>query len=128
MKRILAAFIATTALVFAVAAPTQVAYAACGGGSSAKGQVLTGAGETGSDCTDRAVNGLIKTIVELLSYIIGVVAVIVIMVGGFKYITSNGDSNGVENAKNTILYAVIGLVVAVLAQFLVRVVLSQVKT
>ena len=51
-------------------------------------------------------------------YIIGALAIIMIIYGGFKYITSAGDSTGVTSAKNTIMYAVIGLIVTVLAGFI----------
>ncbi len=74
------------------------------------------------------VNNLISDIVNILSVIVGIVAVIMIIVGGFKYITSGGDSNKVSSAKNTILYAIIGLIIVALAQFIVRFVLSKAKT
>jgi hypothetical protein len=45
--------------------------------------------------------------------------------GGFKYITSGGDSNNVSGAKNTIIYAIIGLVIVALAQLIVHFVISQ---
>ena len=48
-----------------------------------------------------------------------------IMVGGLKYMTSQGDSANVASAKNTILYAVIGLVVVALAQVIVKFVLDR---
>ena len=51
-----------------------------------------------------------------------------IMVGGFKYITSGGDSGNITGAKNTILYAVVGLVVVALAQIIVRFVLARTTT
>ena len=60
--------------------------------------------------------------------IVGVVAVIMIIIGGLKYITSSGDSNNVSSAKNTILYAIIGLVVVVLAQVIVRFVVTKADT
>jgi hypothetical protein len=53
------------------------------------------------------------------------VAVVMIIIGGLKYITSGGDSGNVTGAKNTILYAIIGLVIVALAQFIVRFVLSK---
>ena len=70
---------------------------------------------------------LIKNAVNLLSWVIGIVSVLMIMFGGFKYVTSGGDSSGVASAKSTIIYAVIGLVVAVLAQILVRFVIGVTK-
>jgi hypothetical protein len=72
------------------------------------------------------VNNLLSTIINIFSLIVGVVAVIMIIVGGFKYITSGGDSGNVTGAKNTILFAVVGLIIVALAQFLVRFVLTKV--
>jgi len=57
--------------------------------------------------------------------VVGAAAVIMIIVGGFKYITSSGDSTSVESAKNTILFAVIGLVIALVAQSIVIFVLRK---
>ena len=71
------------------------------------------------------INHIIHTIVNLLSAVVGVVAVIMIIVGGFRYITSGGNDTSVTSAKNTILYAIIGLVVVALAQVLVRFTLSK---
>lgn len=62
----------------------------------------------------------IKTVVNVLLYVIGAVAVIMIIIGGLRYTISNGDSGQVTSAKNTILYAVIGLVVAILAYAIVN--------
>ena len=71
------------------------------------------------------VNNIIKTVIDLFSLVVGVVAVIMIIIGGLKYITSGGDSGNITGAKNTILYAVIGLVVVALAQFIVKFVLGK---
>ncbi len=56
-----------------------------------------------------------QTVANILLLLIGAVAVIMLIIGGFRYVVSGGDSNAVEGAKNTILYAVIGIVVAFLA-------------
>jgi hypothetical protein len=77
-----------------------------------------------NDATTK-INKMVHTIVNLLSAIVGIVAVIMIIVGGFRYITSGGNDASVTAAKNTILYAVIGLVVVALAQVLVRFTLSK---
>jgi type IV secretion system pilin len=77
-----------------------------------------------SDATTK-INNIIHTVVNLLSAIVGVVAVIMIIVGGFRYITSGGNDTSVTSAKNTILYAIIGLVVVALAQLIVRFTLSK---
>jgi len=81
----------------------------------------------GSDATDR-INSIVHTIVNLLSAIVGIVAVIMIIVGGFRYVTSGGNDTSVTSARNTILYAVIGLVIVALAQLIVRFTLSKLTT
>jgi len=78
-----------------------------------------------SDEATGRINRVIHTIVNLLSALVGVVAVIMIIVGGFRYITSGGNDTSVTSAKNTILYAIIGLVVVALAQLIVRFTLSK---
>lgn len=80
---------------------------------------------TSSDATTKF-NDLVHSIINVLSAIVGVVAVIMIIVGGLRYITSGGNDTSVSGAKNTILYAVIGLVIVALAQIIVRFVLTKV--
>jgi hypothetical protein len=70
-------------------------------------------------------NGVIQTAVNIISAIVGVVAVVMIIVGGFKYITSAGDANKVSNAKNTVIYAIVGLVIVAVAQLIVHFVIKQ---
>lgn len=62
----------------------------------------------------------IRKIVNILSAIIGIVAVVMIMFGGFRYVTSGGNDTSVTSAKNTILYAIIGLVIVAMSQILVH--------
>lgn len=73
------------------------------------------------------INTIIKTVINIFSIVVGVIAVIMIIVGGLKYIMSGGDSGNVTGAKNTILYAIIGLVVVAMAQFVVKFVLTKVN-
>lgn len=61
-----------------------------------------------------------KTISNIIIFLVGAVSVIVIIYGGFLYVTSTGDAKRVESAKSTILYAVVGIVVAILAYALVN--------
>ena len=77
-----------------------------------------------SDATTK-INNIVHTIVNLMSALVGIVAVIMIIVGGFRYITSGGNDTSVTSAKNTILYAIIGLVVVALAQLIVRFTLGK---
>jgi hypothetical protein len=67
----------------------------------------------------------IKTIVNMILYILGAIAVIMIVIGGVRYTTSGGDAGGVSGAKNTILYAVVGLVIAIMAYAIVNFVLDS---
>jgi hypothetical protein len=103
----------------------------CGAAGTPKNQVFQGIGVAGSaDCahTDQGVTDTISTIVNILSLVVGAIAVIMIIVSGFRYITSGGDSGRVGNAKNTLIYALIGVAIAALAQFLVHFVLHRAST
>jgi len=92
-------------------------------GTSLDISTLSGCADTFGD-TERF-QALITSIINILSLVVGVIAVIFIIIGGLKYITSSGDSNNVTNAKNTILYAIVGLIIVALAQVIVRFVLNQ---
>lgn len=73
---------------------------------------------------DQASN-IVQSVISLLLWIIGAVSVIMIVIGGFKYVTSNGDSNKIQSAKNTIMYAVIGVVVALVGQGVILFVIDR---
>jgi hypothetical protein len=82
-------------------------------------------------CTNEKANqdivgGVLKTAITLFSMVVGVISVIMIIVGGLKYIISMGDGGNVKSAKDTILYAIIGLVIVVMAQIIVRFVLTSI--
>lgn len=74
---------------------------------------------------DTDANPLIVSVVNLLLYIVGIVAVIMIIVGGMKYLTSSGDSGKVTSAKNTVVYAVVGLLVAIFSWVIVNLIVKQ---
>jgi len=102
------------------------AFAACGtAGGSSTGQVERSVGsQTGNnDCNGSGVTTVIKAAVNVLSIIIGAAAIIMILVSGLRYITSGGDSNKVSAAKTTLIYALVGIAIAALAQALVHFVL-----
>jgi hypothetical protein len=73
-----------------------------------------------------ALSGIVKAAVTILSFIAGIAAVIMIIIAGFKYITSGGDAGGINSAKTTLIYAMVGLAIAALAQFLVHFVIGKV--
>jgi len=83
------------------------------------------AGVPGAANPGTTIDNTISNIVDILSIIVGIVAVIMIIVGGFRYITSAGNQERVKTAKNTLIYAIIGLVIVALAQIIVAFVLDQ---
>ena len=83
------------------------------------------AGCPGYGTTTRAENSALS-IINVALGLVAVVAVIFIIVGGVQYITSSGDTGKATKARNTILYAVIGLVVALLAFAIVNFVLDSI--
>jgi hypothetical protein len=70
-------------------------------------------------------NSILAKVVNILSLVSGVVAVIVILIGGVKMITSSGDSNSVASARQTVMYAVVSIIIVVFAQIIVRFLLSR---
>ena len=69
-------------------------------------------------------NARLEIILRFFFGLAGALAVLFIAIGGFRYTISSGDPGNVKQAKDTILYAVIGLVVALLAQFVIGFVIS----
>lgn len=96
------------------------ASGAAGQDASKQGDISDISAESGSKLSNT-----IKRLLNVLSAIIGIVAVIMIIIGGFRYVTSGGKQENVTAAKNTILYAVIGLIVVALAQAIVHFVLRE---
>jgi len=72
--------------------------------------------------------GYVTKIINALMFVLGAVSVVMIILGGIKYTTSMGDAKNVESAKNTIMYAVIGLIVAILAAAIVNFVIGRLVT
>ena len=129
-----------TTAVFAQAQPTttpapaanssvsNVANGVCQGvlsastGTIAQNATVASCQENGNE----SFSFLIKKIINIFSIVVGAVSVIMIIIGGFRYIISGGDSSGVTGAKNTILYAIVGLVIVLFAQVIIRFVLTNV--
>lgn len=70
-------------------------------------------------------SGVFQTITNVLLFLIGAISVIMLIIGGIRYVVSGGDSTAVQNAKNTILYAIVGIVVAILAYAVVNFVINS---
>lgn len=127
--------IITSMMTMAVplAVPVVVHGASCG--TNIADQVAKGAGDAAKDgggaiqCAEgedntNGIASVAQTVVNIFSYVVGAIAIIMIIYGGFRYITSGGSSEGVGTAKNTLIYAIVGLVIVALAQIIVRFVLS----
>ena len=78
-----------------------------------------------TDVDNNSIGVIAHNIVNIFSIIVGAVSVIMIIYGGFRYVISGGDSGRVGNAKNTLIYAIVGLVIVALAQLIVHFVLNQ---
>ena len=72
--------------------------------------------------------GVFRQVTNIILYIVGIIAVIMLIIGGIKYVVSGGDAKKVTDAKNTVLYAIIGLVVCFLAFAIVNFVISSLPT
>lgn len=103
----------------ALAAGVDVLETSCGqgGGSS---QVCDSSGQLFGS------GSLWENIVNTLIFIIGAVAVIMVVVGGLRYVLAGGDESATKSAKNTIIYAVVGLVLAIAAGGIVNFVLDSI--
>ena len=125
MKKFLSAVLIVAAFMTASATPLIAAPAPAGainvfGGCS---------GDSGNKvCASRgdSMQNFMKNIVSLLIYITGFISVLMIIIGGIRYTTSNGDQGQLTSAKNTILYSVVGLVVAIMAYAIVNFVLGAI--
>lgn len=122
MRKILAALLLLVGLSVTV---TPAVYAATTG----EEELCRGAGMTWKDGTCVNNNGgptvqqTVENVVNVLLFLIGAIAVIMIVIGGLRYVLSNGEQAQLTSAKNTIIYACVGLVVSVMAYAIVNFVL-----
>ena len=120
MKKITTLTTSITASVIVAASNLSSAFAVMSvqsGANSAKGADQT---------TDLfGASGTFSTITNVLLFIIGAIAVIMIVIGGLRYVISGGDSGQITAAKNTILYAIVGIIVAILAYAAVNFVIGS---
>ena len=112
--------IATTIALGLSAPASAISGGATAGANAARGDdqpaVLFGDG------------GIFAQITNVMLFIIGAISVIMIIIGGLRYILSGGDSSNVSAAKNTILYAIVGLVIVLFAQVIVAFVIDRATT
>jgi hypothetical protein len=98
-------------------------------GQNSVNAACSGIGLSGSSSCSKtsgsSITSLLKDVINILSIVIGIIAVIMIIVGGLKFITSGGEASKAASARNTIIYALVGVVIAILAQVLVHFVLNR---
>lgn len=127
-KKHIMALLTVPALVLSMnAAPVFASNLSVAGGANAargndQSECLFG---TEDGCGDDGSTPIFRTITNVLLFIIGAVSVIMLIIGGIRYTTSQGDQGAVQSAKNTILYAIVGIVVALLAYAAVNFVISS---
>lgn len=114
MKKLLTGIIASVFVFGAVALSPMVALAEPAD-SVQQGITAAGGGDPGM-----SFDASVKNIVNILLYLLGAIAVVMIVIGGIRYATSNGEASSIKSAKDTILYAVIGLIVAIMAYAIVN--------
>ena len=124
MKKIFLGIILSLSLCFGFSAAAMAAST-----TSARDQVCTGVSGVAGNCTSGAgdIQRVIAAVINILSVIVGLAAVIMIIVAGLKYVTSGGDSSSIASAKSTLIYAIVGVIVAAMAQMIVRFVLIRTK-
>lgn len=96
--------------------------------ADAKTEVLEGSGavggsDAGNEGTQVAV--VIKNVIGILSFLVGLVAVLMIVIAGFRFVTSNGDAATAKSARETIVYAVIGIIITVMAYAIVNFIIDN---
>ncbi len=69
--------------------------------------------------------GIFNTITNTMLFLVGAISVIMIIIGGMRYVVSGGNASSVSAAKNTILYAIVGIIVAILAYAIINFVISS---
>jgi hypothetical protein len=128
MKRLLAIFALASMILFGAVGPAlavEVFKDPCQTTPQAAACVGSHKHETPSDNSFLGPHGILTAAVNILAIIAGIAAVIMIIVGGLRFVISSGDPNNVTNAKNAILAALIGVVIVVLSRTLVIFVLNR---
>jgi hypothetical protein len=95
------------------AAAIQCGSNCAGGSSQTPAQASKNIGDT------------LTSVIQLFTIVVGAVAVVMLVIGGFRYVSSAGSQEGVASAKKTITYALIGIVIAALSQLIVTFVLTK---
>lgn len=106
-----------------MAAEKNVLQEACSSGSTGESSVCQSQ-NSGDPIT--GTNGVLAKAARIISYLAGAAAIILMIIGGFMYVTSDGEASKLSAAKNTVIYALVGLVVVVFAQSIIIFVINKV--
>jgi len=118
MKKLLLALFFAAGLMLSLHSPARAETSS----TTAACQGLPG-GCSAEPATD--VKNNVEFVITLFSWIVGIASVFMIILGGFRFVTSGGDSGKVSSSRNTVLYAIVGLIVVAVAQIIVRFVLTR---
>lgn len=124
MMKIRAIIVAITSVIILTIPASAFAYSALQGADCVNGKDSAICNRSNSDPLTGN-DGILIHITNIVAFVAGAAAVIIIVVSGIRYITAGGDSNAVGAAKNTLIGAIIGLVVIVLAKVLITFVVNQ---
>ena len=117
------------ALAVPLAPATALAYdplgGVCSSGQAQQSSLCQGRGDSSQDPLT-GTKGLIRGIANILAFVTGLGAVIIVIVAGLRYITANGDANQAKKARDAIIAALIGIVIIVLADSIVGFVISRI--
>lgn len=130
IKQYIVGIFAVSAITLGVGAVVATpALADCNPTANGEGLNL----QNGADCSKGAgqqtdlfgQSGIFKRITDVMLFIIGAISVIMLIIGGIRYVVSGGEAAAIQSAKNTILYAIVGVVISILAYAVVNFVVGS---
>jgi hypothetical protein cdiviTM7_00617 len=124
MKKTVVSIVIVICAAFGLATLSTVSLS-----SNVSAQVSDGIGAaTTSEMEGRKIDGdsgLVKSVVNILLWVIGILSIIMIIFSGIRYVTSAGDASKTKAAQNTLIYSVVGLIVAIMAWAIVDLVVNK---
>jgi hypothetical protein len=125
MKQFFIAMVVTFSVLFGVGGAAMAASPIDGARQDVCNGVQTQVGGTCGAGAGTDISRVIRAVLQILSWIAGVVAVFMVLLSGLKYITSGGDSSGIAGAKQALIYAIVGVIIVALSQVIVRFVIGR---
>lgn len=115
-KKIITSVACGVALMGAVALSIANTVPALAAGTD---EIKNGCNAIGGCDDGQSLPQIAQTVIDTMLFIVGILAVAMIIFSGIRYITAHGDKGQVENAKNTLIYSIVGLIVAIIAYAIV---------